>query len=106
MKRTTTQSPPPAKGNNKFVDLADTDGEDSASSPDDDGPHVHISQGVDYASPPSVIMKVKMSMQLGADSCYQLPSLVLGEGTAKDIKWSIRVQAQDQHKGKIRKGVA
>ena len=53
MKQPTTKSPPLAKGNNKFVDLADTDSEDFASSPDDDGMHVHISQGVDGASPPS-----------------------------------------------------
>jgi hypothetical protein len=53
MKHPTTKIPPPAKGNNKFVDLADTDGEDSASSSDDDGPHFHISQGVDDASPTS-----------------------------------------------------
>ncbi len=53
MQQTTTTSPPPAKGSNKFVDLADTDGEDSASSPNDGGPHVHTNQGVDGASPPS-----------------------------------------------------
>jgi hypothetical protein len=53
MHQTTTMSPPLAKGSNKFVDLADTDGEDSASLSDDDGPHVHTSQGVDGASPPS-----------------------------------------------------
>jgi hypothetical protein len=53
MKQCTMKSPPPEKGNNKFVDLADTDCEDSAFSPDDDGPHVQISQGVDDASPPS-----------------------------------------------------
>jgi hypothetical protein len=54
MQCTTTTSSPPAKGNNKFAELADSDGEDSASSPDDDGPHVHISLGVDGASPPSI----------------------------------------------------
>jgi hypothetical protein len=43
MQRTTTTSPPLMKGNNKFVNLADTDCEDSASSPDDGGPRVHIS---------------------------------------------------------------
>ncbi len=54
MQRPTTKSPPLAKGNNKFVNLADTDnGEDSASSPDDDRLHVHISQRVDDASPTS-----------------------------------------------------
>jgi hypothetical protein len=53
MKQPTSNSPPLAKGNNKFVDLAYTDGENSASSPDDDGPHVHLSQQLDGASPPS-----------------------------------------------------
>jgi hypothetical protein len=43
MQRISTTSPHLAKGNNKFVDLADTDGEDSASSEDDDGCHVFIS---------------------------------------------------------------
>jgi hypothetical protein len=54
VQQTTTTGPPcPAKDSNKFVDLADTDGDDSAFSPDDNGPHVHISQGVDGASPSS-----------------------------------------------------
>jgi hypothetical protein len=53
MKQPTMKSPPPAKGNNKFVDLADTDSEDSTSSPDDNGLHVHISQGLDDESPTS-----------------------------------------------------
>ncbi len=53
MQPTTIISPPPAKGSNKFVSLADTDGEVSTSSPDDDGLHIHISQGVDGASSPS-----------------------------------------------------
>ena len=57
MKQPTMKSPPPAKGNNKVVYLAYTDGEDFASSPDDDGLHVHINQGVDDASPPLVMRK-------------------------------------------------
>jgi hypothetical protein len=53
MKQPTTKSLPLAKGNNEFAGLVDTDSEDFASSPDDDRPHVHISQGVDDASPTS-----------------------------------------------------
>jgi hypothetical protein len=47
--------------------------------------------------PPLVMRKVKMSMQPEADSCYQLPLFDHGEGTATGVKWSVRVQAQDQH---------
>jgi hypothetical protein len=52
MQRTTTMSPPPAKAVISLLTWQ-TDGEDPASSPDDDGPHVHISHRVDGASPPS-----------------------------------------------------
>jgi hypothetical protein len=50
---TTTGSPPLKKGTRELVNMTDSEDEDSASSSDDEGSHVHSNQGVDGTSPTS-----------------------------------------------------
>jgi hypothetical protein len=94
--KTNLGSPPPKKGINKFAIKQTQMMRTLYPCLVTKGHAINLTKWSMVHPLPLVLRKVKMGVQLMVDSHHQLPSLVCGEGTATSVKWSVRVQAQDQ----------